>query len=295
MISEYLPELNDIDKVLFLYSHNNVASDEVKSFWEKAICVFCKSIRKSFTFSLKDLIEHCTVHGIRPSYVNQTIQEFIRDKRSDSQKVVTEFSYHPKDDEQLSVFFAALSLATQYFTPSNNSDLTKSMYICVKLLGEVRSLIQDYVNTLDDKECVLLVEESNETTSSFSFTALLRNFNFMVEKNSYLCELIQNISIMDKEILLESLVNHKMAVFSDDKKVVKLLKKKRIEDSGSKSNYLLSFLFRSPNPPLDSVMDYEVTRLQLQLSISSLEQKVKELEEKAGYYRSKALDCKVLV
>mmetsp|Transcript_23663 Transcript_23663/g.33925 ORF Transcript_23663/g.33925 Transcript_23663/m.33925 type:complete len:467 (+) Transcript_23663:63-1463(+) len=292
-ISKHLPELHDIDKVLFLYSNNNATTDEVKIFWEKAICVFCKSIKRSFIFSLHDLIEHCTVHGVRPSYVNKTIQELItRDSKSDSKKLIREYS-HPPKDEQLSMLFAAFSLATQYLTSPNHSHSTTNFFVCVKLLDEVCSLIQDYVNTLDDKECVFLVEEGNDITFNFSFIALLRNFNFKEETNRDLCDLIQSISLVDKDILLESLVTNKMAVFSNDKKVIKLLKKKRIEDSSSESNYLFSFLFRSSNTPVvESVLEYEVTRLQLQLSINSLERKIKELEDKAGYYRLKALDYK---
>jgi hypothetical protein len=83
-------------------------------------------------------------------------------------------------------------------------------------------------------------------------------------------------------------------IFSEDKRILKILKKKMI--SKPSSGGLLDYLFVSPSRvKTSSITPVEVAKLELNVSICTLNARIEELERKAQDLYLKASAYKVLI
>ena len=297
LLAKLSPEIQSRDRLLYLYSSSNAAAEDVQNFWSKQICIFCKQLKKSFVFSINEIVDAYTFHGVRPTYITSTVTELL--KRKGDQAIMTDIRSYQRnrgessDVGELAALFSSLSYVTQLVVPPINSDATTKVnntkYVCCALLREVQDLLQRYVETLDDTKCVFLVDSNDE----FSFSHLTRTFQYQSSENdSFICDFIRNMSLDDQGILLEFLAASNSVVFAEDRRVVKLLKKKMITKPSSVGFF--ENIFSSPSRAnFSSITTVEVARLDLTVSICTLNKRVDELERKAQDFYLKACAYKV--
>ena len=287
-IAKLVPEIDDIERVLYLYDNNNSTSNEVQQFWKNQILFFCKHVRKSFTFTLKELIDAYTVHGVRPSYLDRTISELLKAK-GDRCALVESSTYDTNSTENVSILFSALSFTMQYFS-FQTPDVYSKQYVSCALLREAQDFILNNLEKLDEKYCVMLVS-NEEDVKGFTFASFIsRLMDTPSENDTVFPDLLRNLSTDDLDILLRFLKQNKHIIYSDDKKFLKIIKRKVPISSSTSSKSLFA---SSAAENTQSISEYDKTRLELQISILKLETKIKELEEKADNYLSRAIAAKV--
>jgi hypothetical protein len=287
------PEIQSRDRLLYLYSSSNATTEDVQKFWSKQICIFCKQLKKSFNFSIDEIVDAYTLHGVRPTYVNNTVTELL--KLKGDQATITDIRTYERNKAEnnnvaeLTNLFSSLSYVTQLVVPQSASDDKK--YVSCTLLREVQDILQRFVETLEDRECVMLVDSTN----TFSFSHFIRSFQYKSSENdSVLCDFIQNLPPDDQGILLEFMTANNSVIFSEDKRILKILKKKMI--SKPSSGGLLDYLFVSPSRvKTSSITPVEVAKLELNVSICTLNARIEELERKAQDLYLKASAYKVLI
>ena len=296
LLTKLSPEIQSRDRLLYLYSSSNATTEDVQKFWSKQICIFCKQLKKSFTFSIDEIVDAYTLHGVRPTYITSTVSELL--KLKGDQATITDIRIYQRnkvettDVVELTNIFSSLSYVTQLvISQSNSVDNSKvhNKYASCSLLREVQDILQRFVETLDDRECIMLVDSTNE----FSFSHFIQRFQYQSSENdSVLCDFIRNLLPDDQGMLLEFMAANNSVIFSEDKRILKILKKKMVPKPSSGG--LLDYLLMSPSRGKSlSITSVEVARLELNVSIYTLNARVEEMERKAQDFYLKASAYKV--
>lgn len=286
-------DMLDTDRIMWLFSENNATKEDVKRFWSKYICFYCSSLKRSFSFTVPELIDDCTTSTARPSYLNLTIMELLKD---DKASLANAEDYIIRDDLYLNNnvlrMFSGLSLI-------NKPSVTTCRYISLPLLKEVTDLILMHAESRNFRESIFLRDSCSDIEARFTFAHYLSEFRISDNQNGSICKFIREMSKNDREILLSHLLSSNCALLSKDGKMVQLVKPSKNDGVGGRLTIFSSiatFFGGAASEGTAStdrfISHSDESHLQLRISVSTLEAKVNEMEAKADKHRKRAVEYK---
>lgn len=272
---------DDVDRLLFIYSERNADNEEVLNFWKDKIRLYCLS-NNSLSCKRDEVIESFTKYDIVPSSFGNSIELLV--EKGDDVSTKDKLVYQQQQD------------LTQYIVSSTFSFLSpkkspNQRYVSVLLLKELHAHIQRYVNSIDEKACVFLVNTKQQHDNKFSFHSFLKaagEYSPSKSKTLY-ASFFDALKAEDVKIVLDYLLLHGKAVLSSDGAVVKILREGLAGSSTSPSSILSLLGTTSCAPP---IKESEIARLQLSVAIRQIEVRVGDLEKKAMDQKMKALKNK---
>lgn len=315
--SDLFPEQDDVEALLQLYSSTNAGKENVVRFWQRAIRAYCL-VENKLWFTMTDVEEYFIVHDIKPSSFIPTFEIISVDKS----KILTKAELEEVD----SPYPIAQKVVSSAFSFIFPEDSKAGSFVCTTLLNELQDLIYNYMKTVSDNERVMFtgVDATERVPEKLTWHGMLQNAArnaAMRSKYARECAMIERFNTGEEHLLLNYLcTKSKIVELTTDKTVLKINMKAaaaaaargtkgEAASTPAEGNRRSSFggymvgLVLTPikGRPVSmsqcadscSVKEWEVCKLKLQVSISRLEHRSKELEERAAVHLEKARTFKV--
>ena len=287
--SELFNAKDDVDRLLFVYSERNAAKEEVLKYWKEKLSIYCRS-SKVLSFKKEDIINAFTRFDILPSSFVKSVDLLIeRGEVSTKDKIVFE-----KQDLGQYLITSTFSFLSPKKSPASQQ------YVSVLFLNDLQLFIQQYICTLDEKDCVFLVAPKTSYDAKFSFGSLLKaagERGKAINEKTFTAEFFRSLKGEDVKMIVDYMLMNNKAFLSEDGSVVKVLKDNDVPSSiqnGKNSMTPLSlFTMLGTASTAPSIKESEIARLKLSVSIQQVELRVSDLEKKATDYTKKALEFKL--
>jgi hypothetical protein len=281
---------SNIDRLLHLYSESSASERETLDFWSAEIRKYCLK-NNTVVFTVQQLTKAHTVNDIYPSSCEIAVK-LLKEKRVG---VESKFELLADEVDVLSSLLSSVTLWSR--TSSENEQL-----VCTSLVSTVSERLLDRVSLLDDRSLVVFVGSERSCPAEFTFPGLVRGqlkHASLKSSSDGVDAVLSQLSDDEVRIILKHMVKKKVAVLSEDGKVVKLLRGKSIQ---APTNSLVSSIWgtistaigAAPPAATESVSEADLASLYLRRSIQQIEERVESLRRSSADLLHKAKVMKVM-
>ena len=309
-----------MDKLLAIYADEDASDPETVKYWEVKMFEYCLNAQ-TFSFIIEDFTTEHTIDAVFPTSFVAALRLLLN--REDFNNHVVSKQYLLSDDVDVDVLESLLS-AVKFWSGglfAAKMPEKRENYIPVKLLKDVEVVLQQYLSTLEEADCVVFTALDSKLPLEFSFRGLLQKSSCKANSEK-LKKFIAEINDEESNVFLHYLLRSKKVMLSNDGNVAKVIKQWRIgahshNEGNTPAIPDLHSVWNSIFGVTDdaryssvttsatksttatgggstTITETEDATLRLKCSIYQVEYKVEELRNKANEQLNKAKLCKVL-
>lgn len=306
-VIKLLDDINDLDRIMHLYSEGASKSEETICFWSKSIQALC-SDSATFKFRSSELSEKFIYEGFIPSSIENSVavlrankeivdlnffttKTFIEIAASSATGWITSFfstqqtienSYCSKEMIYVPLLKAIVEIFLEYVLRSHNEDHQLVLYSCQHSIDNKKDMSFSH----SVQQAGLFYASQSSETESMTPKQNIKHVREVV----HLCLL--NIKDCEMHFLEDYMVAKGLAIRSADQQIVKIIS--NTENSSKQSG--ISHVRQSIKtiPDRDIVTEQDKVRLNMKSTILQLEKRVIALDAKVNVHKQKALTYKVI-
>lgn len=245
------PEQNDLDRIMHLYSETSANDAETIQFWRRNIQLYCQ-LNNTLQFCISDISNYFSVQGIIPSSL------LICSSKLHQQGILLYPESLPRN--------TIMNMAINYLSPITSDSILISIDVLDRLQSEILSAA---ASKKTDEDSTYMLNGYDSIDDSSTFYSFIRSICLKLSSvsSASINQLPKSLQQIDIPVLVNYLVRNKVASISPDKSFIKL---------------------KSGLSGID-ITDVDIAKVQLKRTISRLENRIAELNDKANNHHAEAV------